>query len=111
MNKLIKIILIAVILTLSVQAKEKYSFVSIENLIEQEIGRIIIPKIYQKLNIDVDISSKPAKRAQAYATSGKKDGEIMRIWTYGVENKTTIRVPTPYYKLETMAFIKKDNNK
>jgi len=109
MNKLIKIISIVILLTLSVHAEEKYSFVSIENLIEQEIGRIIIPKIYQKLNIDVDISPKPGKRAQAYATSGKKDGEIMRIWTYGVENKTTIRVPTPYYKLETMAFIKKDS--
>jgi len=106
----LKIIVIALFSILSVQAQEKYHFVSIENLIEQEIGRLIIPKIYEKLNIDVEISPKPGKRAQAYATSGKRDGEIMRIWTYGIENKTTLRVPTPYYKLETMAFIKKDSN-
>jgi len=31
----------------------------------------------------------------------------MRIFSYGVENPTTHRVPTPYYRLETMAFIRK----
>mgnify|MGYP003875257723 FL=1 len=34
----------------------------------------------------------------------------MRIWTYGDENPTTIRVPTPYYYLETMPFIAKQRN-
>jgi ABC-type amino acid transport substrate-binding protein len=88
---------------------EEYHFVSIQKLIEQEVGRLIIPKIYEKLNIQVTITPMPGKRAQHEATSGKKDGEIMRIWTYGENNPTTIRVPTPYYYLETMAFIKKDS--
>jgi len=109
-SSLLKIMVMTLLPILNVTAQEKYHFVSIENLIEQEVGRLIIPKIYEKLNIDIKISPKPAKRAQAYATSGKSDGEIMRIWTYGIENKTTLRVPTPYYKLETMAFIKKDSN-
>ncbi len=105
----IRNILLLILITVSLQAKDKYHFVSIENLIEQEVGGLIIPQIYDKLNIDIQISPKPAKRAQAYAISGKRDGEIMRIWSYGIENKTTLRVPTPYYKLETMAFIKKDS--
>jgi len=88
---------------------ETYHFVSIKNLIEQEVGRIIIPEIYKKLDLDVSIKPLPAKRAQLMARAGKKDGEIMRIWTYGIENPTTIRVPTPYYSLETMAFIKKNS--
>jgi polar amino acid transport system substrate-binding protein len=87
---------------------QEYHFVSIEMLIEQEIGRIIIPEIYQKLNIKVSITPVPGNRAQWLAASGEKDGEIMRIWTYGDENPSTIRVPTSYYSLETMAFIKKD---
>jgi polar amino acid transport system substrate-binding protein len=41
------------------------------------------------------------------ATAGGKDGEIMRIWTYGKENPTTLRAPTPCYQLETMPFYKK----
>jgi len=86
---------------------QEYFFVSIQDLIEQEVGRLIIPEIYKKLNLKATISPVPGKRAQFLASSGTKDGEIMRIWTYGIENPTTIRVPTPYYYLETMAFIKK----
>ena len=110
MSKPLLITFILLLLTSHIQAKEKYFFVSIEHLIDQKIGGIIIQKIYEKLNIDVDIAPKPAKRAEAYARSGKKDGEVMRIWTYGLDNKTNIRVPTSCYQIETMAFIKKDSN-
>jgi|TARA_B110000196_G_scaffold289736_1_gene275511 ABC-type amino acid transport substrate-binding protein len=98
-------ILIAVNLCIA----EEYHFVSIKGLIEQDVGRIIIPEIYKNLGMTVTIQPVPGKRAQQLATSGKKDGEIMRIFTYGLENPTTIRVPTSYYNLETMAFIKKDS--
>jgi len=86
---------------------EEYHFVSINNLIEQEVGRIVLPQVYKSLGIDITIIPMPAKRAQYEATSGNSDGEIMRIFTYGLENPTTHRVPTPYYYLQTMAFIKK----
>ncbi|MCG8617115.1 MAG: transporter substrate-binding domain-containing protein [Desulfobacterales bacterium] len=108
MKKLFIVVFILIFSTTFTQAEE-YHFVSIEKLIEQEVGRLVIPKIYEKLNIKVTITPMPGKRAQHAATSGKKDGEIMRIWTYGENNPTTIRVPTPYYYLETMAFIKKDS--
>jgi len=86
---------------------EEYHFVSINNLIEQEVGRIVLPQVYKSLGIDITIIPMPAKRAQYEATSGNSNGEIMRIFTYGLENPTTHRVPTPYYYLQTMAFIKK----
>jgi ABC-type amino acid transport substrate-binding protein len=83
-----------------------YNYVSIKGLIEQEVGREIIPKIYEKLGYTVTITPLPGKRAQLEATSGTKDGEIMRIYTYGENNPTVVRVETPYYYLETMGFIK-----
>jgi polar amino acid transport system substrate-binding protein len=101
--------LLLVLVITSICSAQEYHFVSINGLIEQEVGRIIIPEIYKKLNIKVKISPMPGKRAQEEATSGRRDGEIMRIWTYGEENPTTIRVPTSYYYLETMAFIKKNS--
>jgi len=88
---------------------QEYNFVSIHGLIEQEVGRIIIPEIYKKLNINVSITPYPGKRAQAEVLSERNAGEIMRIWTYGEENPHTVRVPTPYYYLETTAFIKKSS--
>ncbi|WP_286232682.1 substrate-binding periplasmic protein [Thalassotalea sediminis] len=82
-----------------------YKFASIENLIEQELGRLILPVIYRNLGIDIIVTPLPAERAQYLANAGIKDGEIMRIWSYGEENPNVIRVPTPYYYLETMPFI------
>jgi len=84
---------------------EEYHFVSIENLIEQEVGRIVLTRIYANMGIDISITPLPAKRAQMEAVTGRSVGEIMRIYTYGIENPTVRRVPTPYYYLETMAFI------
>jgi polar amino acid transport system substrate-binding protein len=102
--------LFIILSTMSCGIAEEYHFVSIENLIEQEVGRLIIPEFYKKLGIKITISPKPGKRAQLMASTGNKDGEIMRIWTYGNETPTTIRVPTPYYQLETMPFIRKGSD-
>lgn len=87
-----------------------FHFSSINFLTEQEIGRLVLPQIYAELGIDIRITPLPAQRAQLSATTGVSDGEIMRIYSYGHENPSTIRVPTPYYYLETMAFVHKDNN-
>jgi polar amino acid transport system substrate-binding protein len=87
-----------------------YNFASIELLIEQEVGRIVLTQIYKNIGINITISPLPGKRAQYVANSGIKDGEIMRIWTYGDENANTIRVPTSYYYLETMPFVLKNSD-
>lgn len=89
---------------------EKYQFASINHLVEQEIGRIVLTEIYKDMGIDIAITPLPAKRAQMEAQSGQKDGEIMRIYSYGNETPATIRIPTPYYHLETMAFIRSDSD-
>ncbi|QTL35198.1 substrate-binding periplasmic protein [Pseudoalteromonas viridis] len=83
-------------------------FVSINYLIEQEVGRLVLPQVYHKLNVSIVITPYPGKRAQQLVRSGKRHGEIMRIFSYGEENPHTIRVPTPYYTLETMAFVRSD---
>jgi ABC-type amino acid transport substrate-binding protein len=104
---LIALFINSIVLSQEIPLKNKYEFASIEYLIEQEIGRIVLPKIYKNIGIDILVNPLPGQRAQLVANNGQKDGEIMRIWTYGDENKQSIRVPTSYYYLETMAFILK----
>jgi hypothetical protein len=82
-----------------------YNFASIELLIEQEVGRIVLKQVYKNIGLNISITPLPGKRAQYAANLGNKDGEIMRIWTYGDENPNSVRVPTPYYYLETMPFV------
>ena len=81
-------------------------FVSIEHLAEQQIGTIVMPQIYQKLGIDIWIIPLQGLRAEHQAVTGKVDSEFMRIYSYGNENPNLIRIPTPYFQLETMAFTK-----
>ena len=109
MHKIISISVFLLTFLPSTVFATEYKFVSISGLIEQEVGRLIIPEIYKKAGHVATITPMPGKRAQQQATSGMMDGEIMRIWTYGKNNPTTLRVPTPYYSLETMAFAKKDS--
>ncbi len=89
---------------------DKYRFVSINGLAEQEVGRLVMPQIYAQLGHTITITPVPGMRAQDYATRGLSHGEIMRIYSYGEENSTVIRIPTPYYYLETMPFVHKDNH-
>ncbi|XQW84043.1 substrate-binding periplasmic protein [Thalassotalea piscium] len=90
----------------SLHASE-YHFAAIDKLAEQEVGKIILTEIYKELGIKITISSLPGNRAEYEANQGVKDGEIMRIFSYGEVNENLIRVPTPYYYLLTTAFIKK----
>lgn len=83
-------------------------YASIVDLVEQDIGRIVITEVYKQIGLEIAITPMPGKQAQKNATSGAYDGEIMRIWSYGEESSSVIRVPTPYYYLETMAFFKPD---
>lgn len=87
-----------------------YKFASIEFLAEQEIGRIVLTQVYKNIGLNINVMALPGKRAQYVANSGLKDGEIMRIWTYGEENPSSIRIPTPYYYLETMPFVLRTSN-
>lgn len=89
---------------------QSYDFVSIEGLYEQQVGALVLKQVYERLNIPISIQPMPGKRAIAEAVSGRKDGEIMRIWSYGEEHPELLRVPTPYYQLETMGFYKKGNS-
>jgi polar amino acid transport system substrate-binding protein len=112
-NKLISVLLIFLfffcIPHLALAQKTEYEFASIEGLAEQEIARIVLPQIYQKMGETISITPLPANRAQYEANEGIKAGETLRIFSYGIENINLIRIPTPYYYLYTAAFSLKSN--
>jgi polar amino acid transport system substrate-binding protein len=107
--KISHILIIMLFCIPNITVAQDYDLASIEGLFEQRVGEKILPDVYDKLGLKITISAMPGNRAQREAVLGRKDGEIMRIWGYGLENPTMIRVPTPYYKLETMAFVHKNS--
>ncbi|CCK77493.1 Conserved hypothetical protein [Oleispira antarctica RB-8] len=105
----VSLLMISLLLTQPCRAEE-YKFVSIDGLYEQQVGQIILPQIYKKLGIDISITPMPGNRAVLETVSGRMDGEIMRIGSYGIDHPEVLRIPTSYYHLETMAFYKKGSS-
>lgn len=87
-----------------------YKFSSIEHLIEQKISGEILSNIYRQLDTNITIIPMKAERAELEATAGLTDGEVSRVFSYGDEHPSVLRVPTSFYQLETMAFFKAGSN-
>lgn len=103
------VFMLVVLLILPCKAEE-YHFAAISNLYEQEVGEIILTDVYRRAGLEMKVTRMPGQRAIMEATSGRVDGEIMRIWSYGIEHPELVRVPTSYYFLETLAFYKKGSD-
>jgi len=104
-----RITLVILLLIHTNLSAEDYRFASIQSLAEQEVGKLVIPYIYNKLNNTVSVHPLPAIRAEQKLLLGEYDGELMRIFSYGEGKAEVVRVPTPYYTLHTTAFIRKDS--
>lgn len=96
----------AVSLINAVQAKD-YQFGSIQGLVEQEVGKSVLPKVYKRIGLNVAVKSMPANKVENLLSLGFIDGEVLRIHSYGDNNERLLRVPTSYYQLQTMAFVNK----
>lgn len=102
-------IIVLMIISCSIEAQQKLELIYIDNLVEQEIGQEIFQEIYSRMGIRVRMIPVPAIRAEKLTASAQMDGEVMRIYQYGNENPYLIRVPTSYYNVETMAFVREDS--
>ncbi len=96
--------------TKSTNSANTFYFVGIENLPEQEIAAKMIVPIFQKAGYNVEVEFLPGLRAKRNSTSGINDGEILRIYSFGENNPSLIRVPTDYSSVETTAFGLKKRN-
>ncbi len=110
MIKYIFMLISLLFLNTNLYGKNTYHFVSMENIIIEDIGRLVVPEIFKKINLELTVTPMPAKRAENEVFTGNKDGEVMRVWTYLKSNPNTVRVPTSYYFSGTTAFIRKNSN-
>ncbi|MDG3086408.1 hypothetical protein P7F88_09915 [Vibrio hannami] len=83
-------------------------FVRIEGLAEQIAGEKVIYEVYKRLGISIVIHAMPARRALYESRHDGKDGEMLRIWSYGDTNRALIRIPIPIAYIETQAFSRSD---
>jgi len=86
------------------------NFVANEALVEQQIAEIILKQVYANINVAANVIPMPPSRASSMNLNLESDGEIARIYSYGVKFPQLIRVEPPYYSLTTTGFCLKEKN-
>ena len=71
---------------------------------EQSIGGQLLIEIYRRANISMNITAMIESRTLEEASSGRKNGKTLRMFTLGDKISSLLRVPTPISDLTTQAF-------
>ena len=111
-NKFTRMILLLFLSAIPATAFSKeitLNFARIEGLAEQIVGEKLLCEIYERAGIEITITPMPAARALTEANKGRKDGETLRIWSFGEKYPALLRVPTPISSLRTQAFARTEN--
>ncbi len=106
-SMVIKIILTLPMIILSQQTlAEDYHFVGVEGSSIQNIGKFVFQKLCLEQQLNCDVEMLPAPRAERSMVASQAVGEVMRVWSYGEEHPTFIRVPTSYYSVKTAVYVR-----
>ena len=90
--------------------QEPFVFTQIISTPDQIVGVEVLKVAFKRMDIPVAFKFYPGARALEMSSSGKVDGEVHRIWEIGEKYPTLRRVPTPINFIETVGFVKRDNN-
>ncbi len=75
----------------------------------QSVAERLLTLVYERAGIEMTITQLPGKRASFEAGMGEKDGEIMRILSYGTDKIGLYRIPYPLGYVKTRLYINKDH--
>lgn len=81
-----------------------------EKLAEQAVAENLLKDVYKRAGLSVVVNARPPARANGEAIVGKMDGEVARIYSYGLKNPSMVRVEPSYYYLTTAVFAKSADN-
>jgi hypothetical protein len=84
-----------------------YKLSAIEALPEQAGAADVMSEVYKQLGYHFELEYMPGLRVQRAANNGKVDGENRRMCSYGNETSNVIRVPAPFYEVQTVAYIQR----
>jgi ABC-type amino acid transport substrate-binding protein len=80
------------------------TFVQISDIPSQTVAAEMLRVAYSKIGISIKTIEYPGKRALQESSQGRVDGEVFRIHKIGEIYSSLIRVPTPFYTDNAVAF-------
>jgi hypothetical protein len=75
----------------------------------QSVAERLLTVVYQRAGIEMEIVHLPAKRASFETATGSRDGEIMRIESYGADKTGLYRIPYPLGWVKTRLYVNNDH--
>lgn len=88
---------------------ESVTISTVKGLPLSDICSYILKEVYSKAGLDLEVIAMPSFRATLESTSGNTDGETHRIELYATSHPELIRVPFPFYIVETALYTRKGN--
>lgn len=85
------------------------TFAKISGVPSQIVAAEILEVAYGKIGISIKTTDYPGRRALQESSQGRVDGEVFRIHKIGEIYPSLIRVPTPFYNDNAVAFTKGKN--
>ncbi|MES2049539.1 MAG: hypothetical protein V4447_14150, partial [Pseudomonadota bacterium] len=89
-----------------VQAKEAIVLANLVNFTSILSG-VVLTEIYRRVDLDLTVLAMPPARASIEASTGRVDGEVNRVASYGAAHPTLIRIDPPLCIWTVSAFHKK----
>lgn len=74
------------------------------------VGAKVLQRVFDRSRIGVAFVSRPAARATLEASSGRLDGEVARIATYGTKFPDLVRIDPPWLRVRTVAYAKSERH-
>lgn len=109
MKSLYLVLLTFLILPRFSHSNDKLEYARIAYSPIQSVAERLLTLVYERAGIEMKITQLPGKRASFEAGMGEKDGEIMRILSYGTDKKDLYRIPYPLGYVKTRLYVHKDH--
>ena len=88
----------------SAGSKKVLRFAAAEKIEFHHVAAEVVKKAYARAGYEAKIDFFPVPRSLQMSSTGKYDGELVRVWAIGEKFKTLKRIPTPYLNFYANAF-------
>ena len=92
------------------QAQESIELTRARTGLFGQAAEVVLGEAYARLGIDLTVTPLPGQRALVESSSGRKDGEVLRIGGISEKYPELIRIDTPIVSLRSGVYVRKGSD-
>ncbi|MGB1238987.1 MAG: substrate-binding periplasmic protein [Pseudomonadales bacterium] len=96
--------LLAALHSTGVNAQTTIKLGQVVGSVNQQIGALLLKEVYRRAAVELDIIPMTAKRSLAQSSSGRLDGEVLRIAGLSHLHPELVQLDIPLFRLQSQVF-------